>query len=134
MTYFWRVASPGHLTPSCLQDTEIDLDSYRTATLLESRNLIEAGTTGLTTWDASLVLANFLVKHRERLDLGSRRILELGCGAGFLGIVVAQLQLDTFNIAGGGKNTRPALTLSDINDDVLTRARRNVRLPCSGSL
>ena len=36
---------------------------YASATLLESRTTIEAGTTGLRTWSASLVLGQYLLAH-----------------------------------------------------------------------
>lgn len=49
----------------------IEEDCYETITLLESRSTIEAGTTGLRTWKASLVLAQYFIQHpcesQERL-------------------------------------------------------------------
>lgn len=51
----------------------IEEDCYETITLLESRTTIEAGTTGLRTWRASLVLAQYLIQHpcesQERLSI-----------------------------------------------------------------
>lgn len=50
ITYFW----PGGLNPS---------EPYEKLTLLESRTTIEAGTTGMRTWRASLVLGEWLLEH-----------------------------------------------------------------------
>lgn len=47
-TYFWK---------------PIASSEYQSATLVESRTTIESGTTGLKTWRASLVLAQYLIKH-----------------------------------------------------------------------
>ena len=52
------------------------------------------------------------------------RVLELGSGVGFLGIVVATLQL-TSGHAGG------SLCLTDVNDEVLKACTNNLNLPCS---
>lgn len=41
---------------------------YQHATLMESRNTIENGTTGLKTWKASLVLGQYLLKHPGELN------------------------------------------------------------------
>lgn len=54
-----------------------------------------------------------------------KRILELGSGIGFLGSVMASLQLLERPLDPG------TLWLSDINDSVLARCRDNTRLPCS---
>jgi len=59
----------------------------------------------------------------------STRVLELGSGIGFLGIVVAILQClnqttEEFRKSG-------SLYLTDINDEVLQRCHDNLNLPCS---
>lgn len=50
-----------------------------------------SGSEAVVVWDAALVLAFFLQKHREQLDLhtGPKRVLELGAGTGVVGIVAA---------------------------------------------
>lgn len=55
----------------------------------------------------------------------NRRVLELGSGAGFLGLVMAALQMERTC------STRTALVLSDVNPEVLSRCRQNFHLPCS---
>ncbi|KAJ7146268.1 hypothetical protein C8R44DRAFT_757025 [Mycena epipterygia] len=120
ITHFWR---PDNVT---LPSASVDLGAYQTTTLLESRTMIEGGTTGLRTWLASLILAQHLI-----LDPGlvhRKRILELGSGIGFLGSVVASLQLLERPLDPIAPGT---LWLSDINDSVLARCRDNIRLPCN---
>jgi methylase of polypeptide subunit release factors len=60
--------------------------------------------------------------------VSSARVLELGSGAGLLGLLVATIQ----------QLNRPTDTeqasciyLTDIDDDVLARCALNIRLPCS---
>nr|GAT55611.1 predicted protein [Mycena chlorophos] len=100
ITHFWD--------PSLRSDDsdEVDLALYQKTTLLESRTMIEAGTTGM---------------HLIR----GKRILELGSGIGFLGAVVATLQLL--------KHEHGAVWLSDVNEAVLARCQDNIRLPCNTS-
>lgn len=52
-----------------------------------------AGGTGSVVWDAALVLARFLEKSsaRGRLPLGRKAVLELGAGAGLVGLMAACL-------------------------------------------
>ncbi|KAJ7654166.1 hypothetical protein B0H17DRAFT_957118 [Mycena rosella] len=119
ITHFW---SPENkvLPPN----GSVNLGAYQTTTLLESRTMIEAGTTGLRTWLASLVLAQHLIRNPALVH--RKRILELGSGTGFLGSVVASLQLL-------GPAPPGTLWMSDINDAVLSRCRDNVQLPCNSS-
>lgn len=55
--------------------------------------------------------------------LKDKRVLELGSGAGFLGILVGQLQLET---QSGG-----TLIMTDVNSEVLERCALNLDLDCS---
>jgi hypothetical protein len=41
----------------------VDFEDYHTATVLESRTMIEGGTTGFRTWFASYVLSQYLIMH-----------------------------------------------------------------------
>ena len=113
MTIYWRYPDSQH--------------ALRTATLLESRTTIENGTTGLRTWKASYALSDFLLK-RPNLIAG-KNILELGCGTGFLGIIVAGIQ----QLSGGPAVNGSQLWLTDDNDIVLQRCQNNLELPCNTS-
>lgn len=53
-------------------------------------------------------------------------VLELGSGTGFLGLIVADIQ-----VSSGGVTRQPALYLTDVNEDVLRRCHENTQLPCS---
>ncbi|RPD82244.1 hypothetical protein L226DRAFT_20556 [Lentinus tigrinus ALCF2SS1-7] len=98
---------------------------YASATLLESRTTIEAGTTGLRTWSASLVLAQYILTHPELIV--ARRVLELGCGVGFLGLIAASVQLE------GRDPENASLWLTDVNERVLQRCETNLSLTCNDS-
>lgn len=108
-TYFWK------------RDYGSEFDS---ATLLESRTTIESGTTGLKTWRASLVLAQYLIEHPDIVQ--DKRLLELGSGVGLLGIVAAAIQWQQPVIQG-------SICLTDVNQEVLARCAENLRLPCNKS-
>ncbi|KAJ7729264.1 hypothetical protein DFH07DRAFT_850404 [Mycena maculata] len=113
ITHFWR--PPAN-----------DLGTYQTTTLLESRTMIEGGTTGLRTWLASLILAQYLILNPDLVR--GKRILELGSGIGFLGSVVASVQLLESRLDAPAPGT---IRMSDINDSVLSRCRDNIGLPCN---
>jgi len=102
--------------------------------------MIEGGTTGLRTWKASYVFAEWLLAHPEVVR--SKRVLELGSGIGFLGILIAGIQQSALqNVASLGdtpksktatdSRVRPSLCLTDANTNVLARCQENVRLPCN---
>lgn len=124
MTYMWKCGA-----------------QFEHITLKESRTTIESGTTGLKTWLASLVLAQYLLSHpgsifnasastivEHDLELvTSRSVLELGSGIGFLGIVTAFLQTQT-------PSTSSKIFLTDVNTEVLARCSENLTLPCSKRL
>lgn len=61
----------------------------------------------------------------------SKRVLELGSGVGFLGIIVAALQIQC-SAAVDEVDAPGFLYLTDINDDVLSRCQDNLRLASSG--
>ncbi|KAI0784916.1 nicotinamide N-methyltransferase-like protein [Abortiporus biennis] len=110
MTYTWR--------PSCSQAL------HSNATLLESQTTIESGTTGLKTWPASLALAEYLIANPDIVR--HKHVMELGCGAGLLGIITASLQEHI-------SFENSSLYLTDVRDDVLKRCNDNVRLTCNNS-
>ena len=117
------------------------LTGYHSVTLFESRTTIESGTTGLRTWRASFVLAQFLIQNpsmtcvtnphhsnsRHYLAiLVNKSVLELGSGTGFLGLIVADIQASR-----GGAAGCPVLHLTDVDENVLRQCSENTQLPCS---
>jgi len=76
------------------------------------------------------VLAQYLISHPECVE--KKRVLELGSGTGFLGIIVASLQQlyhsQNEDIHGNG-----SLWLTDVNDEALIRCRDNAQLLCNSS-
>ncbi|KAF9011079.1 putative methyltransferase-domain-containing protein [Cyathus striatus] len=122
ITHYWKpYISAGVEIPDSI---EVNLEDYHTVTLLESCATVESGTTGLRTWMASFVLAQYLILHPDLVS--SKRILELGSGIGFLGIIIASLQ----RLSGGELPENP-LWLTDVNEEVLARCKKNLSLPCS---
>ncbi|KAI0778766.1 putative methyltransferase-domain-containing protein [Trametes elegans] len=115
VTYLWPVDNPPERPV---------YPGYANATLLESRTTIESGTTGLRTWSASLILAQYLLQHTALVQ--ERRVLELGCGVGFLGIVAASIQLDD-------PDASSSLWLTDVHEPVLERCEENTKLRCNRS-
>ncbi|XP_022318118.1 protein-lysine N-methyltransferase EEF2KMT-like isoform X2 [Crassostrea virginica] len=82
--------------------------------LQESVHIISQGTTGLSTWQAALHLAEWCFEHESFLK--NKNVLELGSGLGFLGIAVCkQCQLDSF-------------TFSDFHPQVLFLLMKNIEI------
>lgn len=70
-----------------------DEDSQQdySVTLLESRSVISSsGTTGLRTWEAALLLGQFLCSDQGQALVWGRRVFELGAGTGMLSILCAK--------------------------------------------
>ncbi|KAF2730681.1 hypothetical protein EJ04DRAFT_473350 [Polyplosphaeria fusca] len=60
-------------------------------TLLEARWILSsAGTTGLRTWEAALLLGSFLCSESGKPLVQNKRVLELGAGTGMLSILCAK--------------------------------------------
>ncbi|KIY50680.1 hypothetical protein FISHEDRAFT_11607, partial [Fistulina hepatica ATCC 64428] len=133
ITHFWKPLDRFHPSVSDInsngnKDIRQLLSTYQSITLRESRTTIEAGTTGLRTWRASHVFAQYLIHHPKLVV--RRHVFELGCGVGFLGIVVAALQIvhgsdDAVGVDGA------RLWLSDGSAPVLARCKSNVELECN---
>lgn len=110
--------------------------TYETITLFESRATIAAGTTGLRTWRASFALAQYLIEHTDLV--AHHTVLELGSGTGFLGILIASLQL-RFDLTsadptdGAQSASPPTIYLTDANPCVLDRCQHNMKLACNRS-
>ncbi|KAJ3936148.1 MAG: putative methyltransferase-domain-containing protein [Lentinula lateritia] len=122
VTHFWEPKSnqlQGEFHPKV-----INLASHRTFTLEESRTTIEGGTTGFRTWFASRMLASYLIQNPGIIE--GKRVLELGSGIGFLGIIAASLQQLS------PKDTS-SLWLTDVNEEVLSQCRHNIQLSCNVS-
>ncbi|KAI9444909.1 hypothetical protein H4582DRAFT_2108691 [Lactarius indigo] len=120
VTHYWK-AVPQSGPPIPTHAIE-----HRSVTLFESRTTIESGTTGLRTWGASFVLAQVLI--RSPTLLANKSVLELGSGTGFLGLIVADIQ-----VCHGGMIGNSVLYLTDVNEDVLRRCHENTRLLCNAS-
>ncbi|KAH9982779.1 hypothetical protein BGW80DRAFT_1161662 [Lactifluus volemus] len=117
VTHYWRASPSADIIPSM---------EGHSVTLFESRTTIESGTTGLRTWRASFVLAQYLIANPTLLI--NKSVLELGSGTGFLGLIVADIQVN-----GSGTTGRDVLYLTDVNGDVLRRCHENTRLSCNAS-
>ena len=119
--------------------------SLRCVTIHESQKVIESGTTGLRTWSASLALAHWFLHHPGTSssslqilfylhicfpeEVRDRSVLELGSGTGFLGIIIALLQLEhKENLECAGR-----LCLTDVDESVLQQGHRNFHLTPSES-
>ncbi|KAF8240765.1 hypothetical protein L208DRAFT_1420241 [Tricholoma matsutake] len=124
ITHFWKPSSTD-TNPQPPHEI-IDLPQYHTITLFESRTTIEGGTTGLRTWLASFVLSQHLISHPDLVR--NKRVLELGSGAGFLGIIIASLQQLCVS-----NQSSSSLWLTDVNEEVLARCRHNLQMSCNCS-
>jgi len=122
VTHYWKPTLSG---PTVSSD-DVPLTGYHSVTLFESRTTIESGTTGLRTWRASFVLAQFLIQNPTILV--NKSVLELGSGTGFLGLIVADIQASC-----GGAAGCPVLHLTDVNENVLRQCSKNTQLPCNAS-
>lgn len=109
-----------------------DLSEWHTLTLLESRTTVEHGTTAMRTWLAARILAQFLVENPHYVC--GKRVLELGAGTGFLGAVVASVQLQLGTEEEERKREEMGtLWLTDVNDAALERCKYNLQIPCNAS-
>lgn len=82
--------------------------------LCETVSFISNGTTGLSTWPAARVLAEFCAKNRRKFE--NRTILELGCGTGLLGLSVIKACCPK------------SYNFSDCHPDVLKLVTSNIKI------
>lgn len=87
-------------------------------TLHEEGVAISQGTTGLKTWEASYRLAAYLVAEQTSWRSQAQSVVELGSGAGFLGMVCAHLL----------RGTSSRILLTDIAGNVLERLQETAHL------
>lgn len=157
VTYFWQNNTKCNGSSGTLDyQQEGCLEKYNKCTLFEHRTTIESGTTGFRTWSASFTLAEYLISKKGisrilkkignpilndiyyfhiKESLGRSQIIELGSGIGFLGIVVARLQIESLDsssvLPSNNPDELPSLYLTDLNERVLSRCEDNCNLPCS---
>lgn len=96
------------------------LGACQTITLRDEGVAISQGTTGLTTWEASYRLGSHLVQEQHAWARPHERILELGSGAGFLGMLCARLL-----------HADSTLALTDLEGKVLDRLHETARISTS---
>lgn len=75
---------------------------------------LSVGTTGLRTWPAALLLANYLIGNTSIVS--SRSVLELGSGAGLVAALVSQMQASSTG----------SLIATDFHHSVVERLRGNI--------
>jgi predicted nicotinamide N-methyase len=88
--------------------------TFHLCSLIETRELISQGTTGLKTWPGAGFLLQWLQDHRETVLKNSVNVLELGSGIGFTGLALLKLGLVS------------QLTFSDHHHAVLKTLRTNL--------
>jgi len=83
----------------------------------ESLSLVTDGTTGLTVWQASKYLAEWLIENPSQVL--NKCVLELGSGLGLLGLIVCAV-------------CQPAqYTFTDHHPQVLDKLQNNINIPCN---
>ncbi|KAG8834791.1 NAD(P)H-dependent D-xylose reductase (XR) [Serendipita sp. 399] len=122
-TYFVRLPRESQelLREDRYSDTSTNEPEF-TITLKESRMTIEQGTTGYRTWKPSLYLADWILRHPSSCF---GKVLELGCGIGLLGTVIASIQNRCNNV----ERNSCRLHLTDIDEGVIKTCRYNMMLP-----
>ncbi|XP_063531417.1 protein-lysine N-methyltransferase EEF2KMT [Cydia strobilella] len=81
-------------------------------TIKETNNMVVNGTTGMRTWEAALMLADWALCN-ENILLNTK-VLELGSGVGFTGITIA-------------KHCKiKSIVLTDCHEDVLKAIKENI--------
>ncbi|XP_018335854.1 protein-lysine N-methyltransferase EEF2KMT [Agrilus planipennis] len=86
----------------------------------ESTNIISSGTTGLSVWEASVVLSEWCIANRERLK--GKSILELGSGLGLTGITISRFC------------NPKIIRFSDCHQQVFDILSRNIKLNLENTL
>lgn len=98
----------------CYKHYLFDNDVDQIITILETQNMVVNGTTGMRTWEAGMILADWATTNRE--EFCQKNILELGSGVGFAGITIAK----HCNVN--------SIYLTDCHDDVLQTIGKNIEI------
>ncbi|XP_064478570.1 protein-lysine N-methyltransferase EEF2KMT-like [Ornithodoros turicata] len=88
------------------------MDDFSYVTVIESKALVLNGTTGLTTWPAAKYFSEWCLANKQLLD--GKRLLELGCGVGFMGLTICKCC------------SPKSYTFTDVHEAVLDAVRKNV--------
>lgn len=92
----------------------LDSNVKNIITMKETNNMVVNGTTGMRTWEAALMLADWSLSNKSLLT--GKRIIELGSGIGFTGITIA-------------KFCNPkSIVLTDCHNDVLKMMSDNIEI------
>jgi predicted nicotinamide N-methyase len=87
--------------------------------------------TGLTTWDAGILLARFMVSN-PTLFCG-KRLIELGCGLGLCAIIGAHLNATHFTFTDGDSEAVEAAT-QNLSENMATAPQESKSCVCEGSV
>ncbi|XP_047988461.1 protein-lysine N-methyltransferase EEF2KMT [Leguminivora glycinivorella] len=98
----------------CYRHYVIGFDLQDIITIKETNNMVVNGTTGMRTWEAALMLADWALCNKNAFL--HKNVLELGSGVGFTGITIA-------------KHCKiKSLVLTDCHEDVLKAINENISI------
>ncbi|KAJ3041099.1 Protein fam86a, partial [Rhizophlyctis rosea] len=110
-------SNPAFITASTICHKTYFLPSQSTEpahiTLRETEATISNGTTGLRTWEAAIRFSEYILVNPSIVS--SKRVIELGAGAGLLGLVCAHM---------GAKSVE----LTDVDSGVLNLLHQNIEI------
>ncbi|CAK1581750.1 unnamed protein product [Parnassius mnemosyne] len=68
--------------------TIVNNDISNIITIKETNNMVVNGTTGMKTWEAAIILSDWILGNKELFH--NKKVLELGSGVGFTGITLGK--------------------------------------------
>ncbi|XP_068629665.1 protein-lysine N-methyltransferase EEF2KMT [Battus philenor] len=98
----------------CYRHYIFDDEFNNIITMKETNNMVVNGTTGMKTWEAALMLSDWILCNKELFH--KKRVLELGSGVGFTGITLGMLC------------TPESITMTDCHNDVLKLLVENISI------
>ncbi|KAJ2952967.1 hypothetical protein O0L34_g7342 [Tuta absoluta] len=113
-TYLCSVLENNTQQDYCYKHYVIDNDLEKIITIKETKNMVVNGTTGMRTWQAALMLADYMICSKDLFR--EKNILELGSGVGFTSIAISKY----CNIN--------SIMLTDCHNDVLKTIYENVQI------